>query len=70
MLENESTDYLLRQIELNQRLWAWAHTKEAKGGHNEPQPLSLPGEAELAEEKERQAERDALAVAAAFNIDF
>lgn len=69
-LENGTAEWLLRQIELNQRRWAWAHTKDAKSGSNEPQPITLPGEAELVDAKEQQAEQDALAVAAAFNLDF
>ena len=68
LLENETDAYLLRQIELNQRLWAWAHTKDAENGTNEPAPLTLPGEREWGEEKEKQAEKDAMAVAAAFNL--
>lgn len=68
VLENQTESYLLRQIELNQRMWAWAHTKDAQSGTNEPAPIMLPGEKELSEEKEKQAKKDAMAVAAAFNM--
>ena len=67
-LVNDTADYLLRRIELNQRVWQWAHTKDAEHKVNEPAPLTLPGEAERNEERERKAEVDAASVAAAFGI--
>lgn len=66
---NGTVERLLRQIELNQRSWAWAHTKDAKNNVNEPQPLSLPGEIESVEAARERAEVDAMAVASAFNIE-
>lgn len=68
-LANSTEAKLLRQIELNQRIWAWAHTKEAENGTNEPVPMPLPGEAERVEERERQATADAIEVAAAFSLN-
>lgn len=50
------TDALLRTIEHNQRLWAYAHSKDAKSGANEPKPRLFDGEQEhAAREAARQA---------------
>lgn len=60
---------LLRQIELNQRYWAWAHTKDAERQENEPEPMWLAGEEQ---EHERAVEREesmALMVAGALGIE-
>ena len=65
---NGTVEHLLRRIELNQRNWAWAHTKDAERKANQPVPVLLPGEKEVNEDKERQAALDAVAVAAAFNL--
>lgn len=67
-LANTTTDHLLRRIEMNQRVWQWAHTKDAENKVNAPDPLPLPGEAERNEERGRRAEAEAAAVAAAFGI--
>lgn len=67
--QNGTVVRLLRQIELNQRSWAWAHTKDAKNNLNEPQPITLPGEQESVEAAQERAEYDAMAVASAFHID-
>ena len=66
---NGTVEHLLRRIELNQRQWAWAHTKDAKSGSNEPQPITLPGERESVEAAKERAAADAMAVARAFNIN-
>lgn len=50
------TDALLRRVEHNQRLWAYANSKEAKSGANEPKPLLFDGEQERAQ---REAAREA-----------
>lgn len=68
-LQNGTIERLLRQIELNQRSWAWAHSKDAKNNVNEPQPMTLPGEQESVEAARERAEADAMAVASAFHID-
>ena len=65
---NGTVEQLLRQIELNQRIWSWSHTKDAENKVNQPVPMTLPGEDEAHERKERQAQLDAAAVAAAFNL--
>ena len=60
---------LLRQVELNQRYWAWAHTKDAEREENEPEPIWLAGEEQ---EHERAVEREesmALMVAGALGIE-
>lgn len=46
LAEVTRTDYLLRRIELNQREWAYAHTKEAKTGAGAPEPVLFDGELE------------------------
>lgn len=63
MRSNSQTDRLLRQMELNQRNYAWAHTEEAKNGTNEPQPMLLAGEEEGYESAVEAEERNALDVA-------
>lgn len=37
---------LLRQIELNQRTWHWAHSEQAKDESTRPEPIMLEGEQE------------------------
>jgi hypothetical protein len=60
---------LLRQVELNQRLWAWAHTKDAEQKRNQPRPILLGGEMERAEaDAEREVEK-AYGVAARLGIE-
>lgn len=49
-------DALLRRVEHNQRLWAYANSKDAKSGANEPKPLLFDGEQEHAA---REAAREA-----------
>ena len=55
--------HLLREIELNQRIWHWANTKEAKNKETAPERIDLPGEEEAhkraVEETEMQAIRTA-----------
>lgn len=58
---------MLRQMELNQRLWHWAHAKESERG-DEPQPILLDGEAELHEAEVEEQRRTAADVAAAFGL--
>lgn len=58
--QNGTAEHLLRQIELNQRAWHWAHTKDAQRGAQKPERLQLPGESEqheLAVEREEQKQR-------------
>lgn len=59
---------LLRQIEHNQRLWHWAHTKDAKDKGTAPDPLLLPGEQEAYERAVTNAEDEAERTAAALGI--
>lgn len=60
---------MLRRIEHNQRLWHWAHTKEAQNsGAEEPQPVLLPGEEEAYEAAEERQVRTQAEVASAFGL--
>lgn len=59
---------LLREIEHNQRLWYWAHTKEAKRKETAPEHLQLPGEDEAYERAVERAETRALSAAARLGI--
>jgi hypothetical protein len=59
---------LLRLIELNQRSWHWAHTKEASNKETAPEPLLLKGEKEAIEQADRQAEQQAEDVAKQFGL--
>lgn len=68
-LANGTVELLLRQVELNQRHWAWSHTKDGERGVNEPQPIPLPGEERMNKKKAEQAERDMGDVAAAFGMN-
>ena len=61
--QNSTAEHLLRQIEVNQRAWHWAHTKDAKNGANQPKWLTLPGEEEQAEIEREREERVAMKVA-------
>lgn len=67
-LGNSVEAQLLREVELNQRLWSWAHTKDAKTKTNVPVPLPLPGEEERTEDRAERARRDALGIAEAFGL--
>lgn len=60
---------LLRQMELNQRYWAWAHTKDAEREENEPEPIWLPGEEREHERAVEREENMALMVAGALGIE-
>lgn len=65
---NGTAVHLLRQIEHNQRLWHWAHTKSAKSGADKPEHVVLPGEVEqVAIDRERE-ERNARIVAESFGL--
>lgn len=59
---------LLRQMELNQRAWAWAHTKDGERGENEPEPIWLAGEEQAHELRVEREENKALTVADALGI--
>lgn len=59
---------LLRQMELNQRAWAWAHTKDGERGENEPEPIWLTGEEQEHERMVEREENKALTVADALGI--
>ena len=66
--QNGTVEQLLRQIEYNQRLWHWAHTKSAKSGSSKPEHMNLPGEVEqVAIDRERE-ERNARIVAETFGL--
>lgn len=60
---------LLREIEHNQRLWQWAHTKEAKHKETAPQPITLPGEEEAYESAVEQNQRTASDIAQRFGLE-
>jgi len=60
--------HMLRRMELNQRLWHWAHTKGAESGANEPQPVLLDGEEEALEEAAEEQRATSIEVANAFNL--
>lgn len=66
---NQTVEYLLRQMEHNQRMWAWAHSKDAKSGANEPDPLPLPGEEERTRDLEQQELRKAADIAALMGLN-
>lgn len=60
---------MLRRIEHNQRMWHWAHTKDAESKSNEPEPVLLRGEQEAHDRAVEQQERTSRDVASAFGID-
>ncbi len=60
--------HMLRRMELNQRLWHWAHTKGAESGANEPQPILLDGEEDALEAAQEEQRTASLEVAGAFGI--
>lgn len=62
---------LLRQIELNQRSYAWSQTKDAQNGNTatQPQPMMLPGEEQAHEEAVKREEKVAASVAASLGLD-
>ena len=55
--QNGTVEHLLRQIELNQRLWHWAHTKSGQHGTSRPERMPLPGEGEQHEMNVRREGR-------------
>lgn len=65
---NDMQTLILRQIEHDLRLWMWAHTKDAQNNSNQPEPMLLPGEAELAEAKAEEAQRMAASVASQLGL--
>ena len=60
---------MLRRMELNQRGWAWAHTKDAESKSNQPQPVLLDGEQDAHDAAVEEQQRVAEDVAAAFGIE-
>ena len=60
---------LLREIELNQRIWHWAHTDQAKDESTAPQPITLPGEQEAHEAAVERELQNAADVAALLGIN-
>lgn len=60
---------MLRRMELNQRSWAWAHTKDAEKKANEPQPILLDGEREAHDAAVEEQRRTSAEVADAFSLD-
>lgn len=60
---------MLRQMELNQRMWAWGHTKDGERGENEPEPIWLRGEEQEHERRVEHEENMSLMVADALGID-
>lgn len=60
---------MLRFIEHNQRLWHWAHTKDAKDESTAPEPLMLEGEEQAIQEHRELEEKNAADVAAQLGID-
>lgn len=65
---HDQTVRLLRQIEYNQRMWHWAHTKDAKDESTAPEPHLLPGEEEAYERAVAHAEDEAARTAEALGI--
>lgn len=66
---NDTDTQLLREIEYNQRLWAWGNTEESKDKTTAPEPLPLPGEKEASEREAEHTRAEALDVAAALGVD-
>ena len=62
------TDVLLRQIELNQRSFAYSFSKDAKNGSNAPESIELPGESEAREKAAQKAVDTSKSVADAFGL--
>lgn len=60
---------LLRTIEHNQRVWHWAHTKDAKDKNTAPEPELLPGEQAAYERAVASAEDNAARTAEKLGID-
>lgn len=66
---NGTVEQLLRQIEHNQEMWHWAHTKGARSGASKPpERIALPGEVEQVEMDREREERNARMVAEAFGL--
>lgn len=66
---HDEATYLLRQMELNQRAWAWAHTKDAKNKTNEPKPILLHGEQDAADKAAQHELDKAEGIAARLGIE-
>ena len=66
--QNGTAEHLLRQIEVNQRNWHWAHSKDGQRGANQPKWLTLPGEEEQAEMAREREERKQSRVADALGL--
>lgn len=66
--QHDQKTRLLRQMELNQRSWAWAHTKDAESKSNQPEPMLLDGEEEAYEEAVARQEASRADVADALGI--
>lgn len=62
-------DRLLRQIEYNQRLYAYGRSEDAKNGVNMPEPVMFDGERELAERDAERAARMSSIVASGLGLD-
>ena len=67
--QHDQKTRLLRQMELNQRSWAWAHTKEAESGANQPEPILLDGEQDAYEAAVERQEEARASVAASLGIE-
>lgn len=64
----DETHFLLRMIEHNQRLWAYAHSKDAKSGSGEPKPVMFNGEQERVARETARAARKSRHVADMFGL--
>lgn len=62
-------DRLLRQIEYNQRLYAYGKSEDAKNNVNMPEPAYFDGERELAERDAERAVRASSLVASELGLD-
>ena len=66
--QNGTAEHLLRRIELNQRAWHWAHTKDGQRGANRPEAVPLPGEGEQRDMNVEREERKQGRVAEALGL--
>lgn len=57
------TDFMLRKIEHNQRMWHWANTKDAEQGANPPEQVLFAGEQEAHDRAAERAARQSKRVA-------
>lgn len=60
---------MLRRIEYNQRLYAWAQSDSGRRGTDQPEPVYFDGEQEAAERRAEKEVEESRKTAALFGLD-